>query len=413
MKTYYYSPVVKNQSKDLSKFVIYSYTMPGVTPGNISRILTKLSPENFEYLKSNLGKWNRSYDPISDKTLIEIFDKLERFFKPEIYIETYIIFEIIQDEDENLYGKELLTGMLFPVLTDSQCDYFYNYNEDERITCRLTSKHNNFLKLNYVISDCDVATQNQIEKYIGKKNNRFKRKIQKLYKANVFKKEVIQKKEKVFEKQNQHTKLMEDIELLLELLKKQNQKAYSKLMEEYKNAKNRRDDTLVSIEPTIEDFKSIISKIKLYLILGDFKDLPSSLSNTIESYYLKLVNNELNNQDLSIDDLDNITEMFLISKDDYEIDIQRKILKNISMLYLFVVKSNVDSIDINKLNESYFKDNLKTILLNIIVLNEMEIIKNIPNVSFEYNISVESVFNIIKEIEFYKTDKDKVKNLIK
>jgi len=264
-------------------------------------------------------------------------------------------------------------------------------------------------KTKYAVVFNQVASKNMIDEY--KRKILLRGKIKKLYKKNVFQKEIVKKKEKVLEVQNEHTKLMEDIELLLQLLKKQNPKAYSKLKEEYKKIKNGKDDTLVAIEPTIEDFKRLVSKIKLYSVVDE--DLPNYLSNIIEDYYVKMVNNELNNKDLNINDLDNITEMFLISKDDYEIKIQRHIIKKICILYLFVIKSNIDNINVNKLNESYFKDNLKTILLHILALNDIKIIKNAPNVNFDDNITVESIFNMIKEIEFNKLDKEKVKNLIK
>ena len=397
MKIYNVGFIVKNDSKDPSKIRI-------VSDISFYEIDFEAYGINFED-RYNI---NNSCCEIHDKDILKILDELQ-FFVDSIHT---IIYKQIEDEHGNLYAKELLTGLLFPlaIAINSHTNYLYNndgYNK--QIKQIQDYEYDTMAKTKYVVVSNQIASKNMIDEY--KRKFLLKGKIKKLYNENVFQKEIIEKKEKTFEKQNEHTKLMEDIELLLELLKKQNPKAYSKLKEEYKKIKNGKDDTLVAIEPTIEDFKRLVSKIKLYSTAGE--DLPNYLSNIIEDYYVKMVTNNLSDKDLSIDDLDNIIEMFLISKDDYEINMQRQILKQISMLYLFVIKSNINNININKLNNSYFKDNLKTILLNVLALNDIEIIKNTPNVNFDDNITVESIFNMIKEFEFNKVDKEKVKNLIK
>jgi len=397
MKIYNVGFIVKNDSKDPSKIRI-------VSDISFYEIDFEAYGINFED-RYNI---NNSCCKIHDKDILKILDE-PQFFVDSIHT---IIYEQIEDEHGNLYAKELLTGLLFPLTIDINSHTNYLYNNDgynKQIKQIQDYEYDTMAKTKYAVVFNQVASKNMIDEY--KRKILLRGKIKKLYNENVFQKEIVKKKEKVLEVQNEHTKLMEDIELLLQLLKKQNPKAYSKLKEEYKKIKNGKDDTLVAIEPTIEDFKRLVSKIKLYSVVDE--DLPNYLSNIIEDYYVKMVNNELNNKDLSINDLDNITEMFLISKDDYEIKIQRHIIKKICILYLFVIKSNINNINVNKLNESYFKDNLKTILLHILALNDIKIIKNAPNVNFDDNITVESIFNMIKEIEFNKLDKEKVKNLIK
>lgn len=398
MKIYNVGFIVKNEAKDLSKIKVITYLPVEKTPFYA-----------IEGINSGLPNLSCSrFGEITDETILEYLNDTEFYITNNF---SKIIYEQIEDENGNLYAKELLTGLLFPYTSDdnSTINYSNDGKEIKRIWTRLDD---NMAKTKYTVVQNQVASKNMINEY--KRKILLRGKIVKLYNENVFKKQIIEKKEKILEQQSEYTKLMEDIELLLQILKKQNPKVYSKLIEEYKKIKNGKEDTLVAIEPTIEDFKRLISKIKLHLMIEkDFKDLPNYLLNTIENYYIKMTNNELSDKDLSIDDLDDIIEMFLISKDDYEIKTQRQILKQISILYLFVIKSNIDNININKLNNSYFKDNLKTILLHILALNDMEIIKNAPSVNFDDNITVESIFNMIKEIKFHKTDKEKVKNLIK
>ena len=396
MKIYHVGFIVENDSNDLSKIKVIT-TLP------ISE-----TPFKPSYECNGLPTLWPGYGNITDKTILKYLDDTMFYISDNC---STIIYERFEDQNGNLYAKELLTGLLFPFTSDDNSATNYSLN-DNMIEKNWSHTDDNMAKTKYTVVFNQIASKNMIDEY--KRKILLRGKIKKIYNENVFQKEIVKKQEKELQKQNEHTKLMEDIELLLELLKKQNQKAYSKLIEEYKKIKNSKDDTLVAIEPTIEDFKGLISKIKLHLMIEkDFKDLSSYLLNAIENYYSKMVNNELSDKDLSINDLDGIIEMFLISKDDYEINMQRQILKHISMLYLFVIKSNIDNININKLNNSYFKDNLKTILLNILGLNEIEIIKNAPNVNFDDTVTVESIFNIIKEIEFDKLDKEKVKNLIK
>ena len=397
MKIYEVGFITENDSNDLSKIKLITTLPIDKTPFN----------ENNEY--TGLPTLRRSsFKEITDETILKYLNDISFYITNN---HSTIIYEKFEDENGNSYAKEILTGLLFPLTLDDNSTTNYTQNDDI-INKVWTRTDDNMAKIKYTVVFNQIASKNMIDEY--QRKILLRKKIKKLYNENVFQKEIVKKKEKVLETQNEHTKLMEDIELLLELLKKQNQKAYSQLKEEYKKIKNGKDDTLVAIEPTIGDFKRLISKIKLHLMIEkDFKDLPSYLSNIIENYYIKMVSNSINDEDLSVNDLDSIMEIFLSSKDDYEIKIQRHIIKKICILYLFVIKSNIDNINVNKLNESYFKDNLKTILLHILALNDMEIIKNAPSVNFDDNITLESVFNMIKDIEFNKHDKEKVKNLIK
>ena len=116
---------------------------------------------------------------------------------------------------------------------------------------------------------------------------------------------------------------------------------------------------------------------------------------------------------ISLDDLDKINELFLRTKDEYDLVKQRKIIRNISFIYLLEVKENIDKIDIERLKISYFADNIKSIVLSINALCELGFIKKDLIIDLNTDLSVDSVLEIIKRIEFNEFNKGKVKEMLK
>ena len=116
---------------------------------------------------------------------------------------------------------------------------------------------------------------------------------------------------------------------------------------------------------------------------------------------------------ISIDDLDKINELFLKTKDEYDLVKQRKIIKDISFIYLLEVKENIDNIDINKLKNGYFSSNIKSVILSLNALSELGFIKKDLIIDLNTDLSVENILEIIKRIEFNKFSNEKVKELLK
>lgn len=83
------------------------------------------------------------------------------------------------------------------------------------------------------------------------------------------------------------------------------------------------------------------------------------------------------------------------------------------MIYLFEVMKNKDKIDIRILENSYFKDNIKSIILGIKRLQEIGILESNINLYLDKDISTINVVNIIKELKVKKIDLEESKKLIK
>lgn len=74
---------------------------------------------------------------------------------------------------------------------------------------------------------------------------------------------------------------------------------------------------------------------------------------------------------------------------------------------------NKDKIDIRILENSYFKDNIKSIILGIKSLQEIGILESNINLYLDKDISTINVVNIIKELKVKKIDLEESKKLIK
>lgn len=114
-------------------------------------------------------------------------------------------------------------------------------------------------------------------------------------------------------------------------------------------------------------------------------------------------------KELNITDIDSLVEMILKSKDDYTIIDQRIILKKLSLLYVLIIKDNINNIDSSNLENSYFKENIKSIILSINELSENNIIEE-ASLDFSKLYSIEETLEIIKNINFKGKD---IKKLIK
>ena len=73
----------------------------------------------------------------------------------------------------------------------------------------------------------------------------------------------------------------------------------------------------------------------------------------------------------------------------------------------------MNNITEDALSEGYFKDNTKTIILNIITLIDLGLIKNNISIDELKDSSTTNVFNLIKKLEFNEIKNDEIKKLIK
>ena len=412
-KIYYIGNLSENKSKNEKIFkVIYSKYMD---ISNLDRNTLKLSKADFNYLKAELQYWADNYSIITDEKFIKTLKESDfSFYKPKDSTHT-LIFEIVKDEDGFSYAREILTQKLFPLCHDEEINYRYNFNNDYKLDAIYTYKNPKISKFSYAFELYKIATQNEVNEYIAKNTKKSKiakhiKLVTRYYNENVFKENIILKEDKELEKQDEITKLMEEIEFELSILKHYYKDLYDEFLKEYKNLCN--ENNLVKPQKT--DFIKLLSKIKFDLTLKEdnIKDLNEYLNLTIEDYFNKLINNIELKKELNIDDIDNLAEYILKNKEKYNINDQRRYLTKISLLYLLVIKDS-NNINEDDLNNGYFKDNIKTIIYNITTLKDFGLIFNEFSVYELKDTSITNVLNLIKKIEFDKSNIAKTKLLTK
>ena len=383
----------------------------------------RLSEKDLTYYENNIYDWHKKYDGITDGKLIEVLKKIPNVVSKQVNEPTYIFFEIVKDNSGNEYGKELITGLLFPLRKKANTEkFFYGINKPWIIEKVQTYKDNNIARFKYIVHITEVASMNDVKNYLDIKNTTknlitFKNKIEHIYNENIFKNEIELIDEEPLEKQNETTKVMEDLEYLLKQLKKHNNDLYIKYTNKYKELIETNHYSNNYYEPQKRDFINLLSSIKLALVITNENcdNINEYLDVIITKYLDKIINDEIDEviTNINIDDIENLNDMFLKDKNNYSIINQRNILKKISLLYLLVVKVNIDKININDLNNSYFNDNIKTILIYIDELKIENIINCDINIDFVKNYFPNEVIEIIRNIKFNKIDKENIKKLIR
>ena len=98
--------------------------------------------------------------------------------------------------------------------------------------------------------------------------------------------------------------------------------------------------------------------------------------------------------------------MLLKTKKEYALKEQTKILKDIAFLYIMEVIEDED-IKITDLENSYFSDHLKYIMMVIMSLIDDDIIKDDILINLDDELNIYNIYNIIKNIEFKKQKQKK------
>ena len=415
-KIYYIGYLSTNDSKDTKIFKNIYSTHP-IDFSILTKEKLKLSTYDYICFRNFLSEFENNYSIITDKKFIELEKKSDLTAYRHMDNTPNFIFEIVKDIDGYSYAREILTQQLFPILTDEEIkkDIRFNYNNDNKLERIFTYENPKISKINYAFYHFEIATKNEANEYIAKNTkktriNKHIKSVNKYYNENVFSEKIILKEDKQLEQQDEITKLMEEIEFELSVLKHYYKDLYDKFLKEYKNMCNENN----LIKPQKSNFINLLSNIKFYLYLkeANIKNLDEFLNLNIQDYFNKLINKIELKKELTITDIDNLVEMILKNKDSYNINTQRKYLTKISLLYLLVIK-NSNNINENDLDNGYFKDNIKTIIYNIIILKDLGIIFDEFEINELKDISMTNVINLIKKIDFDKANKDKVKLLTK
>ncbi len=196
------------------------------------------------------------------------------------------------------------------------------------------------------------------------------------------------------------TKEMQELEFLLYKLKSVSKEDYEKLNKEYHDILNQDDNGLHLNTLSLNSIVLLQNKAGLAYMChgGNSKQIIAYLEDQANKYLENYNNGSFDKTEISIKDLDQLSEHFLSGKNSYTIKEQNEVLRCLSLLYFFEIYENKDILNNNDLENSYIVDNIKRILVIIDVLHEEGIIKNVP--SSLYNIrNTDELLEFIKKIE--------------
>lgn len=201
--------------------------------------------------------------------------------------------------------------------------------------------------------------------------------------------------------------LMDKIELSLNTLKQIDEKLYKNYLENYRSLIKNNNLSKFSLTTLLGD-------IDIHTIIGKTKalDVLESLDNLKSEYIENLLTDNLENNTFTFFNLNRIHEFVLKNKNSYEILSLRKIMKNLSLLYIIEVYSQKVTITLEELENSYFADTLQTIVLILKAMKEAGIIEYNQIFDLE-DLSCQSVFEMIKSMEVKQNSKEEVSEFIK
>ena len=379
---------------------------------------------------------------ITDPTIIKILDReygdlISNWYGTETY--GTIIYERVVDEDGNIYGKEILTGSLFPL--DEEADKSigykeytiqkssnYYYGSDFILTVKQRFKHKNFARITTITGANRVASPNEVDEYKtqydtgfrhGKKKESFLRRITEFSKTNTLLDEVEvftlkpkKKEKKEREEQASITKSMENVEFLIQRLKKVNSEKAEEFNKKYEKALSE-EDILSKSNISIGKLIKLEAELEFELMFtkGENTSLTDKLDELKREYLTHFVTDSEEKTKITLDELDKLMELFLKTKDDYSVLEQRRILKNFASVYALEVKENESEVTTERLEDSYFDDLKKSIMLFINALIENGFVKSNMIVELSKEGTTEEILELIRSLEFNKLSKEQIKEL--
>lgn len=371
-------------------------------------------------------------------------DNIKKIIDDNISLQTKNIdccccFEIIEDENDFKYAKEIYTGLIFPLIEKKDliieyngrlagCKYFMSnrinffYSYDLELSMTINPINSNIVRLSNFIytNNMKVANQNDIDAYLAEfkkktlfgketENKKMIDKLTNIVNTNVFKNEVIEKKKviKIREQQNPITAIMENIDYLLLKLSKIDNKLKEVKQKEYDKLLSNEDSTLTLSPVTIETLKSFEAELEFIINYNQVKnnDIFDILNNMVLEYFNGV------KTERSIEDIDKLCELFYKMKNKYSYSKQRKVIELFSILYILEIYENKNDIKLEDLSNSYFNDLLKSILISLNGMIENNVLENNLVIRLDDNITSEYILDLIKQIKFIPKEKDKQKRI--
>ena len=344
------------------------------------------------------------------RDIVEIFSKL--FDKDELSklnIETTLL-PIIYTK-ENGVARELHSNEVFPILSndDVDLDYFIEVEDypKESISnykvsacSRITYPNSSAIKVSVVDSkeasiDEVINYLKMFKKLIGvnnKKKLEYQEKI-----ASLANKNGSIKANNQSIRQDLRLSLMEKVEYELAILGSKNLELYKELNNSYQKLKN-----FITIEGLI-GLLNEMEVIKTFN-LNYRSDILGYIGRCKEKYLLDFKNNLNNTTNMSY--IEEIARLFYKQQNSYSAMEKRTAEVDLAYIYLIEVYRNREILDINSLENSYFKELLKTIVLCLKAL-EKEAIITLDEINLEDELKVQKVFDYIKSIEIKEHSKNK------
>ena len=389
-------------------------------------IIKKLITNN----RSDLENYKEGINDSLDKSLKTLANKI---FDDYLNINStdcrYILYDEFVGNDGNYYGKELITGLIFPIDNKKIRDnkYIFHgsytdiYNEHSFYVEKIEIGFNNssMSSIEGFIINGEIANQNDKDEYLKKYSSYFKKNklikaLNYIYNSNVFTSDPTYKEEQENVDKielSEETKVMESIEYHLQILDSINHEKYILLKNKYEELLNSNDllninslnlSSLILLDSEIEIeiryCKRNANNIKEYLL--DYK----------REYLNNLLNDGLTTQ-INLKDLDTFFKLFSNIKNNFSILDQREIINGIAFIYLMEIYENRDLLSVELLKNTYVKEIIKSIIINLKSLINLDIFKGNLNLELLDNIDLNSLLIIIKNIEV--SDKTKIKKLIK
>lgn len=307
------------------------------------------------------------------------------------YLIKEIIYEIVEDENKNQYGRELKTGLLFPLFNkdnfnSSSCIYrrkdvgkgYYelSVNTKPKITMECMGS------VSAAILNNRYASSEDIESYSVSKEL-----IEKYYKKNVFKRKV-----NIIEKPDidisEEIRLINNINFYLELLKDISEEKYNELNAEYNSILSFYND---------KSLNNIVDKSNLIKLLNDIKFY---VYFYVDGSNYPALDKLKNDKNYTLNDLDNLLDVFLTHADIVPMINEKEIIDYLCELFIILV---------NQDNKSY---SYKTTKFNELKRNILSVLSRISNYELkekDCNLELESISEIIAEVDLSSNKEIKMK----
>ncbi len=336
--------------------------------------------EEKNLLKSYLFKSVEKYN-VTRTDIVSLFDK----YIPKTTVETddmyeEIIYEVYKDKNGSLFGKELHTGLYFPLnlVSNVAVDYSVitekNDIEDTYVlSVKLTFAPSSMKKSLITIGNIASATDEEVKAYLKK------------YKKSFF-------------NSRNHKRFIE----FLEVLSKNNQ------------FENQASETFTKVDTIPEEEKknNIVppvdnKKKENEIVLPE--EYQVDFLEYVENLRYSAINDFLNdNANLKLNEIDEVVSSFLRYSEIYSSLEQVKLFQDISYVYLLYAYQHKEELTKEMLEKSYFQDILNAILNKFNDLKSEKIIKVTRMANTSSEINSEYVLNLIKASEI---DKEKLKEL--